>query len=802
MNSLRGHTFFLKKESYQWSDRMKKTINKKITSGNTLVVAFTFIAATSFAQVGVWRSIGPTRMGSASTGRVTTIAIHPVSPSTIYVGARGSGVWKTTNSGTSWNPITDNLPSLTIAAIAIDPINNDKVYVATPEGIFRSDNAGSSWTTVFSGSLMPIGNDGGALIIHPREPNILYLTTANGVLRSSNSGASWSLVLGGGAGSSLVMDRVSPNKLFAAINSMDLTRTGIYATTNGGVTQGDWTKQNGCNGGRLPAITGPTSIKLAFSRSTLYASFKTATSWTLFHTSDIACGPTERLWQPRWNAPGSVGGDPVFRRLWSWLYADPNDTNFVYAAGTDLWFSTNGGVTFTRATDPHVDHHALVFHPGNSKTIYTGCDGGIYRSTNHGANGSWSFLGAGLITAEFYDLADAETDEKVVIAGTQDNGFNKYDGSSLIWKYIGGGDSEGTEIDPFDSKKFYEIGQAVHQLTRYVNDGNATNIGAGLTVDCDVWAGEYPSSRVNQFMVHPKNASILLATCNSSLWRGTPWTTIFTPPSESVIAIAVDAQTDIYYAGTKQGKIYAGVSGSNWQLVFTSPTAQLVEDIEIDRDDPSVLYVGLFNTQAHRVFRLKRTRISPPQVSSTDITSNFPPNLLVQTLGIDRTKPFTVYAGTRRGVYRGTSANQGANWSWTSYNNGLPPADVRNLQVHPFTGVMRAGTFGRGAYEVDTEDPIRSLINVSGRVTLLRVHDIGTKYGPSWDQIDADVIVWLDTQPGKAFGFQLRNDGGEAAHAGMLNRLRDAFNRNRVVSIDYVRTGLKNGQIIRVMNNP
>ena len=103
---------------------------------------------------------------------------------------------------------------------------------------------------------------------------------------------------------------------------------------------------------------------------------------------------------------------------------------------------------------------------------------------------------------------------------------------------------------------------------------------------------------------------------------------------------------------------------------------------------------------------------------------------------------------------------------------------------------------------MNTEPPIRSLLNASGKITLLRAHDIGTKYGPPWDQIDADVIVQLDTQPGKAFGFQLRNESGEGAHAGMLNRLRDAFNRDRIVSIDYIRTGLRNGQLIRVMNNP
>jgi hypothetical protein len=77
-------------------------------------------------------------------------------------------------------------------------------------------------------------------------------------------------------------------------------------------------------------------------------------------------------------------------------------------------------------------------------------------------------------------------------------------------------------------------------------------------------------------------------------------------------------------------------------------------------------------------------------------------------------------------------------------------------------------------------------VNASGKVTLLRVHDLGTGYGPPSDFIDVEAVIWLDSQPGRAFGFQLRNDQFLPARQGMLDLLRDAFANNWNVSIDYL----------------
>ena len=88
----------------------------------------------------------------------------------------------------------------------------------------------------------------------------------------------------------------------------------------------------------------------------------------------------------------------------------------------------------------------------------------------------------------------------------------------------------------------------------------------------------------------------------------------------------------------------------------------------------------------------------------------------------------------------------------------------------------------------------------SGRITLLRVHEVGTKYGPATDQIDVEVIVWLDRQPGRAFGFQLRNDANGPAHQDMLGLLQQAFDRRETVTIDYDQASpeRKNSLLFRV----
>jgi len=91
------------------------------------------------------------------------------------------------------------------------------------------------------------------------------------------------------------------------------------------------------------------------------------------------------------------------------------------------------------------------------------------------------------------------------------------------------------------------------------------------------------------------------------------------------------------------------------------------------------------------------------------------------------------------------------------------------------------------------------LLQTSGNVTLLRIHNVGTKYGPPTDQIDVEVVFWVDRHPGRAFGFQLRNDANRAVRQGMLDLLRDAYTHGHRVYFDYsIDDGKKNGVVIRL----
>jgi hypothetical protein len=281
------------------------------------------------------------------------------------------------------------------------------------------------------------------------------------------------------------------------------------------------------------------------------------------------------------------------------------------------------------------------------------------------------------------------------------------------------------------------------------------------------------------------------------------WTPILTT-EDAILRSAVDPDGDLYYAGSNYGRVYARPGGANWKNVFSRPGGWHVTDIEVDPHDASFVYVSFGPSSGPRIYRLQRFSAAPTAMAAADITANLDPGLVVQTLAVDRLAPFTIYAGLdQAGVYRGRSTDGGATWSWTPYNNGLPNGlDVRDLEIHPATGVMRAGTFGRSAYEMRLEFPVGSLLATEGRVAALRVQDVGTGFGIPSDRLDAEVIIQLDTQPGRAFGFQLRKDTNEAAHRGMLDLLRDAFRRERVVRLAYFRTGLHNGRIVRVFENP
>ena len=706
------------------------------------------------AQPGHWLSIGPARITVPASqgvgtydavGRLTAIAVNPTNPNVIYVGSagqlghEGSGVWRTTNGGQTWQPIADSLPTLSIGAITIDPTNVNRVYVVTAdEGLFRSDDGGGKWTHLYGDLRIRTNTNEGdrvALLINPASPSVMYLTSDLGVLRSSDGGLSWPVSLGAGNATWLVMDSMNPDVLYAAILGK-----GIYKTTTGG-SAGDasWKQQKQSPLPFDAAIRNDLGILLAISHPASAASEVVYAlvpkdpvgpdrAYALYRTTDGTS------WSTHYSCTQTLANRDCSFEV---MGVDPVNWKSVYLGGPLFWVSQDGGDKFTKVptvandrqpASPHGDYWDLAVNPLNPATVYAASDGGFYVSSNHGLENTWTFKANGITNAEMYDIALANTQVRRAISGTQDNGNILYTGK-VVWDHIPptltvGGDGAAVAIDSKDSSRFYAVFDNRGTPCVSLDGGgsfvdfsaglrsSATGCGNNPVTNCAIWNMSF------QLQIHPTKPETLLESCQS-LWRSTTamppgnWDTTFTPPSgQKAVRSAVDPALDIYYTGTDLGRLYAAPGGAGWQPVFAHPDLLWMSDIEVDPNYTDRVFLAFApqtivdrncvqKAGTRRVYELTREAPLPSlSMKVVDITTNLTAGLCVNALAVDPRVPRTIYAATNKGVYRAKRNAIGGSWVWASYNLGMPLADVRDLEVHAITGHLFAATFGRSAFEV------------------------------------------------------------------------------------------------------
>ncbi len=685
-------------------------------------------AATAYAQL--WKELGPAPIaGSQYTGRVSAVACSPTDPDRYFIGGADGGVWKTTNGGQSWTPLTAHMPCSAIGAIAIDPTNHDVVYAGTGEanfanhsryglGVYKTIDGGANWTHLAESTFA--GRCFSRIVIDPQNTQTLYaaVTIAGGfpslaaakmhpqrlgplgVFKSIDGGVSWSQLTNGlpaVSATSLVIDASNPQVLYAGIGHIfGNAANGAYKSVDGGVT---WTKL----AGGLPAAPAG-RVALGISPSDpqrLYAHFALPADPTGGGSGGLGFLTTTNG-GAAWSLINS-GAGPTYQ--WYFGVVGVHPTNPAIACYGELDIRWVGSFLGTPA---HVDQHAIAWDA--SGRIVAGCDGGVYR--NPGTGGTWTPLNSGLGIVQIYPgLSTHPTNPEFVLGGFQDNGSARRTADSLSWTQVTGGDGGWTQINQSNPSIMFTESQGTGNLSRSTNGG--TSFGG---------AGGGISGRncfLPPFIVDPVNSNRVLygtervfrsQNGGSNDWVAiSPDITASTTGAIRALAIA-PSNPQVVYAATNNGRILISTDGGfNFALILDNIPGwpRVTREMFVDPTDAMTMYLAV---AAFGETQVRRTTDGGQSWEPLDATL---PDIPVNVVAADvRCGKPILYAGTDQGMYR--SPDDGA--TWAKYGEGLPNCWVTDIRLEPSRDRMVISTMGRGAWRV----PIFRAVdmNESGTLTV------------------------------------------------------------------------------------
>lgn len=688
-----------------------------------------------------WTQIGPAPLcidkeqsfqgeGPVS-GEVTDIAIDPsgITDQTLYIATNDGGIWKSADGGLSWAPMTDNMKSLSMGAVALDPAKPSTVYAGTGNGFdgggqftrgigLYVSGAGGGWSI--------LGEDvlGGASINRLMLPTseVLLVATNRGLFRSADEGKSF------GANAPLYNDRQPILSGFVSDLALDTRSpaTTVYACVAGqGVLQsldaGATFPKNLFDGTGSPS--GPYG-NIAFAQSTrpdnntMYVSVQGSPKGYrgLFKSTD---GGNTWAYMPNANDRFSETGDDQAGYDLT-VGVDPQDRNRVYLGFQELFVSTDGARTFhtpacTRGK-VHWDHHALVFSPpahwGSAPSpptrLYVGTDGGIATSADGGL--TWSNLNEGIATNLFLGIdigRGSAGNNRYTYGGTQDTGTvgHRPGDPGADWHLGVDGDGGPVCVDPANPLNVYGRDDGLFIRTRdggdnwEFPDGKQTNL----------------PSNLNFLVLDQTDSRVIYAAAANQLFRSTDAGDTFAlvhsflANNNQAVAIQSIASTaadfDRMWVGLADGTVQrtghaSAGPGASWLSFSPGAGGRSVEGIAIDPSDIAhvvVVYSG---------YSAARSGQSTGHVFVTtkdgaewkDISGNLP-DLPLHSVVLDPiTTPSTIIAASDAGVVQTTDGGA----SWQVHGVGLPRVCCTSLAIdwNAKPRVLRVGTYGRSVFEL------------------------------------------------------------------------------------------------------
>lgn len=630
-----------------------------------------------------WRELGPsdwtpTTSWNPGIGRITSVAVHPDDTTVIYVGSPGGGIWKTTNSGLTWFPLVDFSFNtwLFVFHICIDPSDRNTVYASLAGNVIKSTNAGTTWSNCGSG---PSGSK--KIIVSPNNSNLVYSAANNGVFLSTNGGTSWTKTLNFSV-EDIEFNPSNPKIMYVSGSS---TSGSVWRSVDAGY---NWTQIGSSSG---ITATGRTLIAVSKHNASvvyvvqasgsafgkMYRSNDSGATFTTLITGNPANG-TNYFGYDR-NGKES-GGQATYDMA---ICVNPNNVNEVHIAGIICWKSVNGGASFEAETEwyypnptgyNHADVHALEWV---KSTIYSGTDGGIYKSINNGDD--WIDLSKGIGIRQVYRVSCAKTNANVINIGAQDNGSTIRQ-STGQWKDWVGADGMDNMISPTNPNIVFGTSQN-GDLYKTTDQGNSITF------------LDRPSSGnwITPFVMHPTNHDTIYAGWQG-VWRSVNGGLKFTKISGSSITGLLNC---LAVAPTNTKYIYASVNNvlfksNNGGITWTSVnlpatiTSICVSPVTADK-----IWVTL-NSTSTRIY------VSENMGDNfTDISSGLP-NMTARSVVVDDNLDEGVYLGMNIGVYY-----RDKNTPWTILASNLPLVAINDIEIQKSGAKVRIGTYGRGVWETD-----------------------------------------------------------------------------------------------------
>ena len=687
----------MRRWEHQWQPRVNED-GSFPTSGRNLDAFNAYLRNNNTedrSSTSSWESLGPSSntSGYAGTGRINSVGFHPTDQDIVYVGSAGGGIWKTTDGGDSWTPISDFIGSIGVSAIIVDPVNPDIVYIATGDGdasdnysigVLKSLDGGSTWNTTglnWSTSATDLIR---AMVMHPNDNNILLLASNNGIYRTTNAGTSWTLEQSGNFYDIELKPQATSNTFYAC------TKTQIYRSTNSGDT---WSSQHTLSGTNRIALAtsedNPDYVYALASKSSgsgfhgVYRSTNSGVSYSTRSTSPNLLG---------WSSSGSDSNGQGWYDLV--IAVDPNNANSVHVAGVNHWRSTDGGSNWTiKSTwngaggvqEVHADKHALEWQDDN--TLWEGNDGGIYKTTNNGDN--WTDRTSNLVISQLYKIGVSEQDNKV-IGGLQDNG-TKVRNNSGNWNDEIGGDGMDCAVNPDDASVLY--GSLYYgDIRRSTNGGSSwSNISNAIPDE----SGE-DAAWVTPYVLAPSNPSTIVVGYENvyrSTNQGGAWTKIGDNLTSNPLLYAdiAPSNSDYIYVGRGSSMWKTTNGGSSW----SSPggPGNNTAMVKVHPTSPETLYAVRQNySNGNKVYKSTNGGSTWTNISGTL------PNIPANCIAIHDDGDETLYVGMDVGVYYRNNTMS----DWVLYNTDLPNVQISEVEIKEQTNELYIATYGRGVWKNNT----------------------------------------------------------------------------------------------------